>query len=81
MKIFLRILAVFFIIMIIGVIGGYLYISKEFKYDIDKLLVYNPNLTTKIYDRNGELIANLLIKKTEFMLHMMRYLRMLSKLF
>ncbi len=63
MKILLRILAVFFIIMIVGVIGGYIYISKEFKYDIDKLLVYNPNLTTKIYDRNGELISNIIGEK------------------
>ena len=63
MKILLRIIALFFIIMIIAVAVGYFYISKEFKYDIDKLLVYNPNLTTKIYDRNGELISNIIGEK------------------
>ena len=57
MKTFLRILALFLFIMIVSVVAGYLYISKEMKHDIDKLLVYNPSLTTKIYDRNGEIIS------------------------
>ena len=63
MKIFLRLLTGLFIMMIIAVVAGYIYISKELTYDIDKLLVYNPNLTTKIYDRNGELISNIIGEK------------------
>ena len=58
MKLVLRLLGVFFVIMIVSVVAGFFYISKELTYDIDKLLVYNPHLTTKIYDRNGELISN-----------------------
>jgi len=63
MKIVLRLIALFFILMIAGVIAGYFYISKELKYDVDKLVNYNPSLTTKIYDRNGELISNIFGKK------------------
>ncbi len=63
MKILLRLIGLFFILMIAGVIAGYCYISKELKYDVDKLLNYNPNLTTKIYDRNGELISNIFGEK------------------
>jgi len=63
MKILLRLMGLFFLLMIAGVIAGYFYISKELKYDVDKLLNYNPNLTTKIYDRNGELISNIFGEK------------------
>ncbi len=63
MKILLRLIALFFVLMIAGVIAGYFYISGELKYDVDKLLHYNPNLTTKIYDRNGELISNIFGEK------------------
>ncbi|HIP46154.1 MAG TPA: PBP1A family penicillin-binding protein [Campylobacterales bacterium] len=63
MKILLRLIGLFFILMIAGVIAGYFYISKELTNDIDKLLNYNPNLTTKIYDRNGELISNIFGEK------------------
>ncbi len=59
MKILLRVIAFFFILVIGAVIGGYFYISNQLTYDVDKLLHYNPNLTTKIYDRNGELISNI----------------------
>ena len=59
MKILLRLIALFFILTILAVVGGFLYINKDMKYDIDKLLNYNPHLTTKIFDRNGELISNI----------------------
>ncbi len=63
MKIFLRLLTGLFIMIIIAVVAGYIYISKELTYDIDKLLVYNPNLTTKTYDRNGEIISHIIGEK------------------
>jgi len=63
MKTILRLIGLIFILGIAGVIAGYFYISKELKYDVDKLLNYNPNLTTKIYDRNGELISNIFGEK------------------
>ncbi len=66
MKIFLRVIGLFFIIMIAAVIGGYFYISSQLKYDVDKLIHYNPALTTKIYDRNGELISNVFGKEHRY---------------
>ncbi len=59
MKLLLRLIGLFFIVTILGIVGGYLYISNGLKYDVDKLVHYNPKLTTKIYDRNGELISNI----------------------
>ena len=59
MKIFLKIVLGVFIIAAIALIGGYIYISKDLKLNADKLINYNPKLTSKIYDRNGELISNI----------------------
>ena len=39
------------------IIVGYYY--TQYNYDLDKLINYKPLLTTRIYDRNGEKIANL----------------------
>lgn len=39
------------------IIFGYYY--TQYNYDLDKLINYKPLLTTRIYDRNGEKIANL----------------------
>ncbi len=39
---------------------GYLgYIIYTFEYEIQRLINYKPRLTTEVYDRNGEKIANL----------------------
>ncbi|MBU0631531.1 PBP1A family penicillin-binding protein [bacterium] len=35
------------------------YYFTQYNYDLDKLINYKPMLTTRIYDRNGEKIANL----------------------
>ena len=47
---------------LIGIIVGlfaFMHFSKEVKLDADKLIHYHPEMTTRIYDRNGELIANI----------------------
>jgi len=44
---------------IIASIGFLIYIYSEIRHDIKPLIEYEPKLTTTIYDRNGELIANL----------------------
>ncbi len=47
---------------ILGLIIGlfaFMHFSKEVKLDADKLINYHPEMTTRIYDRNGELIANI----------------------
>ena len=35
------------------------YYYTQVKFDLDKLINYTPALTTKIYDKNGEKIANM----------------------
>jgi len=47
---------------VLGLIAGlfaFMHFSKEVKFDADKLIHYHPEMTTRIYDRNGELIANI----------------------
>lgn len=38
--------------------GIFMYFYTEVKYDMDSIINYHPRLTTQIYDRNGDLIAN-----------------------
>ncbi len=45
------------------VVGYYL---TQYNYDLDKLINYKPILTTRIYDRNGEKIANLFNKEHRY---------------
>jgi penicillin-binding protein 1A len=35
-----------------------IYFYRSFNYDLDKLINYNPPLTTQVFDTNGKLIAN-----------------------
>ncbi len=66
MKYLKYLFGVFGALFLIAVIAGLLafaYFSNEIKLDADKLIDYNPDTTTRIYDRNGELIANLFNKK------------------
>ena len=46
-------------IMIIGIAGALLYFYEQIRFEADKLLYYNPPLTTQVFDSKGELIANL----------------------
>ena len=46
-----------------AVLGYYL---SAFDYDISKVVNYNPKKTTRIYDRNGEKIANLFDKEHRY---------------
>ncbi len=59
MKWIIRIFLFLFVVVLVGLVAGYLYISKDLKLDAKKLIDYNPQITTKIYDRNGELISNI----------------------
>ena len=63
MKYLLRAIIVLFIIGVVGVIGTFFYFSRGLNLDIDKLVNYKPAVTTQVYDRNGELIANIFDKK------------------
>lgn len=44
------------------VAGGLLYIYSQVRFDAYKIIDYNPKLSTQIYDRNGDLIANIFEK-------------------
>ncbi|MDR0665514.1 MAG: PBP1A family penicillin-binding protein [Helicobacteraceae bacterium] len=44
---------------IVAIIVGAVYIVRGLSVNIDPLIYYNPQLTTQVFDRNDELIANL----------------------
>ncbi len=46
-----------------GIVG---YFYMKYDYDISSLVDYKPKLTTRIYDRNGEKIANLFDKQHRY---------------
>jgi len=65
-KFFIRVVILLFIIGLItpfAVVGYYL---KSFEYDISKLVEYKPSVSSRIYDKNGEKIANVFAKKHRF---------------
>jgi penicillin-binding protein 1A len=47
----------------IGVLGYYL---TQFNYDFSSLVDYKPNVSTRIYDKNGDKIANLFEEKHRY---------------
>lgn len=48
----------FFLIITLGVFGWLYTLYEEIKDDVDKVVNYNPKLTTQFYDKKGRLIAN-----------------------
>ncbi|WP_200763372.1 transglycosylase domain-containing protein [Nitrosophilus alvini] len=59
MRFFISVLIVAFL----GLFGGLLYYYNEIRHEADKVIDYRPDLTTRIYDRNGNLIANIFDKE------------------
>ncbi len=43
-------------------VAGLIYLYSQVRFDAYKIIDYNPKLSTRIYDRNGELIANIFEK-------------------
>ena len=59
-------LKVTFIVLFVLIIATLIWVGKflsDIKLNADSLIDYNPRLTTQIYDRNGELIANIFHKE------------------
>ena len=62
-KILTKILFIFFILLFIITAGFLLYLYNSTRFDVDKLVYYNPPLTTQFFDRNGKLVANVFNKQ------------------
>ncbi|MDR2152142.1 MAG: PBP1A family penicillin-binding protein [Helicobacteraceae bacterium] len=58
-----KIVLTLWIFTIVGLIAAIalsaMYIARGMKVNIDPLVYYNPQLTTRVFDRNDELVANL----------------------
>ncbi|NCD12676.1 MAG: PBP1A family penicillin-binding protein [Epsilonproteobacteria bacterium] len=48
-----------FSMVIFATLMAVIFLYAQIRFDAHKIIKYNPKLTTQIYDRNGELIANL----------------------
>ena len=58
-----------FILILLGVLSPFLvlgYFLMAYDYDISSLTNYKPEVTTRIYDKNGEKIANIFNKKHRY---------------
>lgn len=49
----------FFAVVTIGVMGWLLYLYSNIRFELDKVVDYNPKLTTQFFDKDGRLISNL----------------------
>ena len=61
-----------FIYLVVLALAGVLYLVyyyNQVKYELNPLIEYNPTLTTEIYDRNGEKIANMFDKEHRYFVH------------
>ncbi len=51
-----------FIVLLVGLLALYNY-SNNIKFSTDKLVNYHPKLTTQIFDKNGDVVANIYDKR------------------
>ncbi|PSM52086.1 transglycosylase domain-containing protein [Campylobacter blaseri] len=58
MKFIVRAIFGFAIVSVFTAIGIFIYFYSEIEHDLNNIIDYKPTLTTQIYDRNGDLIAN-----------------------
>lgn len=54
-----KIFFIIFTILITTILGFVVYVYSEVRFDIDKIVDYKPKLTTRFYDKNDELVANI----------------------
>lgn len=66
MKIFKRVLLTLILLGFLSPVALVLYYLKSYDYDISSLVDYKPDVTTRIYDKNGEKIANIFYKKHRY---------------
>jgi penicillin-binding protein 1A len=53
----------FFTTLALIVVGGFIYIYSQIRFDAYAIIDYKPKLTTQIFDRHGRLVANLFDKE------------------
>ena len=63
-KIFIGMIVVGFLTL-----GYIVYYYNQIKFEVNALIEYNPSLTTEIYDRNGDKIANIFNKEHRYFVH------------
>lgn len=59
-------IATFFLMIVFAGVIGLVILYGTIRFDSDKIINYSPKLTTQIFDRNGELIANLFEEEHRF---------------
>lgn len=50
-------------------LGYIVYYYNQIKFEVNSLIEYHPSLTTEIYDRNGDKIANIFDKEHRYFVH------------
>ncbi|MDD3342231.1 MAG: PBP1A family penicillin-binding protein [Sulfurospirillaceae bacterium] len=55
----MKYLVTLFFMVAFAVLMGFIFLYAQIRFDAYKIIDYTPKLTTQIFDRNGELIANL----------------------
>ncbi|PHR58484.1 MAG: penicillin-binding protein [Arcobacter sp.] len=66
-----RLRNIFIVFLLAGFAGaGYvMYYYNQIKYEVNTLINYHPTLTTQIFDRNGDKIANIFNKEHRYYVH------------
>lgn len=62
----LRIIFSLFFVLFLGVSAALLYYYNQVRFEADKVIYYEPALTTEIFDRNGKKLANIFGKEHRF---------------
>ncbi|MFC2074550.1 penicillin-binding protein 1A [Campylobacterota bacterium] len=60
---------ILFMFMAMLAIGYVAYYYNQIKFEVNALIEYNPSLTTEIYDRNWDKIANIFDKEHRYFVH------------
>ncbi|MDD2384906.1 MAG: PBP1A family penicillin-binding protein [Sulfurospirillaceae bacterium] len=55
----MKYLVTLFFMVIFAILMGFIFLYAQIRFDAYQIIDYTPKLTTQIFDRNGELIANL----------------------
>ncbi len=55
----MKYLIAFFTVLVLSLAGTFFYFYSQVKFDANKIINYNPPLSSQIYDRDGNLLANI----------------------